>query len=303
MFNCFKKKKIINKQIIEDKIENKEDKEDKQEIIGEEITIGKEFLHGFRIIHKLPCSNNKLVYIVQNQKKLEEKYVLKIKNELTKYEAQVYSRLVNKTHPNVQHVIMFYKSQDKYCFIYEYIDGYDLYEYADKIGGLLENEIKHIIREVSKGLQFLHDNNIIHLDIKEENILYNPVTGNVKIIDFDLSLIFNDDTKKVIHTLAGTEHYVAPESISHSIYSPKTDTWQLGVVLYILTVGVVPCTDVLKHKCSDNCIKRMFNNLENSIVNNKFNPSLYTLLCNMLNRSETERYNLNQILNSEWLNK
>jgi len=292
MFNCCKKKKKV-----------KIKQEINKEIIGEEITIGNEFLHGFRIIHKLPCSNNKLAYIVQNQKNVKEKYILKIKNELTKYEAQVYSRLINNTHPNVQQVIMFYLSQNKYCYIYEYIDGYDLYEYSAGLGGLLENEIKHIIREVSKGLQFLHDNNIIHLDIKEENILYNPVTRGVKIIDFDLSLVFNDDTKKVIHTLAGTEHYVAPESISHSIYSPKTDIWQLGVVLYILTVGIVPCTDVLKHKCSDKCTKRMFNILENSIVNNKFDPSLYTLLWNMLNRSEIERYDLNQILNSEWLNK
>lgn len=273
---------------------------DSLDFFGKEITIGKEYLDGYKIIQRLRCSNGKSAYIVQNKK--SDKYILKIKNDLSQYEEIVYNILVNERHPNIQQVIMMYTSQDKYCFIYEYIEGYDLYDYVYRIGDLSEQQMKHIIRQVIHGLKFLHENNIVHVDLKCENILFNPDTNEVKIIDFDLSVVVHEKSKIIKHTLCGTEPYVAPETIKYSIYSPKTDVWQLGVVLYVLVTEGAPCEDVLNHECDDECKENMLDVLGTYIIEKGFDHSLHTLLEHILVYDEYTRWTLDQILESTWLN-
>lgn len=327
MSSCFKLKKNKRKKVHTEKIENviedkpvlqvpiitvvpmitnvplimdvEKDIVEKSFNCGDEITIGYEYLHGYKIVKKLHCSNNKQAYIVENKK--AQRYILKIKDELSKYEYDIYNILTKATHPNIQQVIILYKSLGKYCFIYEYIEGYDLYEYILRIDDFTEKQIKHIIREVICGLKFLHQNNIVHVDIKEENILFNPDTNVVKIIDFDLSVIIHPKTKHKKHTISGTPQYVAPETVIYGSYSPKSDVWQLGVLLYVLVTNMFPCEDVLNHTCSQLCKDNMYKLLYDVIQIRNMNMSLYTLLENMLDYNEYGRYTLDNILESEWM--
>ena len=76
-----------------------------------------------------------------------------------------------------------------WCVIYEYFEGYNLEQYI-KTKELDYNEILFIFKQIAQGIKHLHDNNIIHCDIKLGNVLING--NNIKIIDFDLSKISND---------------------------------------------------------------------------------------------------------------
>ncbi len=280
------------------------DSTETSESLSDIIDASNEFLHGFRIHKKFQASCNKKVMIVKNSKDPDEKYILKIKEKLNPDEYNTYKILSNRDHPNIQKVIMMWIAGNKYCSLYEYVKGIDLYEAVDTYGEFTESQIRNIIRQVGYGLEFLHDNNIVHVDLKCENILYDPSTQTIKIIDFDLSVTINPKIKYTyFNHLFGTEHYVAPESIHEGIYSTLTDVWQLGVVLYCLVTNNIPCENNLKHVCSDKCKNNMLDLLNKSIKKRQFDRSLYDLVKGMLEYDYNDRWNLDSVMKSEWMKK
>ncbi|MCJ7636230.1 MAG: hypothetical protein MUO21_01935, partial [Nitrososphaeraceae archaeon] len=88
------------------------------------LKIGGEFLHNFKMHKRFQTNHDREVIIVINKKGPYEKYILKIKENINMNEREIYDILVYETHPNVQQVIMMYESNGKYCFLYEYTQGY-----------------------------------------------------------------------------------------------------------------------------------------------------------------------------------
>ena len=87
-------------------------------------------------------------------------------------------------------------------------------------------------------MNFLHSRDILHRDIKLDNILLDKHL-NPKIIDFGISSIMEADSK--IYDTAGTPVYLAPEVIkAEGEVGRKSDVWALGVLLYLLSYGIVP---------------------------------------------------------------
>ena len=90
---------------------------------------------------------------------------------------------------------------------------------------------------MTSALYYLHENNIIHRDIKPQNILLSA-NGVIKICDFGFARFF--DNKTMITSIKGTPLYMAPELLSEYPYNKKADLWSLGVILYELFVGQPP---------------------------------------------------------------
>ena len=91
--------------------------------------------------------------------------------------------------------------------------------------------------QVLSGLAYMHTRNISHRDMKPENIIYNPKTGRIKIIDFGFACISKDK----LRVFCGTPSYMSPEIVAKRDYSgPLADIWACGVILYVLLTGTVP---------------------------------------------------------------
>ena len=142
-------------------------------------------------------------------------------------------------HPNIAKVLDTLIDSNSVYIISEVCKGPELFEKIISKGISSEELACNYIREILQGLAYLHSNNIIHRDIRPENLVFsdNSDSGVLKIID----LVNSIDNKGFADKIVGTSHYLAPEVFTGK-FSAASDIWACGVVLYALLVGVPPFT-------------------------------------------------------------
>jgi serine/threonine protein kinase len=158
-------------------------------------------------------------------------------------------------------------------------------------GYLNEDEARHYFCQMVCVLEYLHnDKRIAHRDLKCENILFDA-HNNIRVIDFGLSRSCEGDA---MHTACGSPAYAAPEVIMHQPYTFTADIWSLGVVLYAMTVGVLP----FNH---DEIPRLLALIVEQPVAIPGFlSRSLTDLLGRLLCKSADKRIRLDQIKNHPW---
>jgi len=139
-------------------------------------------------------------------------------------------------HPNV---IEYYENflQDKAMVIaMEYAAGGTLFDLVDskaKSGQHLEEEeVAHLFAQIVLAMQYVHQNQILHRDLKSQNIFLTRSLDHVKIGDFGISKILSSKSKAL--TVVGTPCYISPELCEGRPYNTKSDIWSLGCILYEL---------------------------------------------------------------------
>ncbi len=152
-----------------------------------------------------------------------------------KSEAQVLAKL---KHPNIVDIYDWGKFDDSYFIIMEYVDGMSLKELIDRKGFLDPNASVHILIQICEALSFAHNNNLIHRDIKPQNILI-ATEKKVKVTDFGIAKSLNTDITMTLN-IVGTAQYLSPEQARGSILDNRTDIYSLGVVFYEMLTGDTP---------------------------------------------------------------
>ncbi|NP_001007110.2 striated muscle preferentially expressed protein kinase [Danio rerio] len=115
----------------------------------------------------------------------------------------------------------------------------ELLERITKRTTILESEVQSIIRQLLEGIEYLHQNYIIHLDLKPENILMaDQKTDQIRICDFGNALKVKPNEE--LYCKYGTPEFIAPEIVNQSPISKSTDIWPVGVITYLCLTGVSP---------------------------------------------------------------
>ncbi|XP_047428666.1 myosin light chain kinase, smooth muscle isoform X2 [Mugil cephalus] len=143
-------------------------------------------------------------------------------------------------HPKLVQCLAAYDHKPEMVMVMEFIAGGELFErIVDDSFEHTEPASVRYMQQILEGIAFMHQQNIIHLDLKPENIVCVDTTGtSVKIIDFGLASRLDGNTPlKVMH---GTPEFVAPEVINYEPVCFATDMWSIGVICYILLSGESP---------------------------------------------------------------
>ncbi len=171
--------------------------------------------------------------------------------ENSKKEMYVYQNL--SLHPNILKCYGHAETSDSMFIMFEYIQNKDLWEYffKDRQRRLSPRQIAKYIWQLCDALRLLHHNDIIHADVKLENILVDD-DDDIRLCDFGLAQIDNNKYKSDYRRgVCGTVGYIAPEVYEDEIVgvTPAIDAWAVGIVLYELLYRKSPFID--PNKLSD----------------------------------------------------
>lgn len=154
-------------------------------------------------------------------------------------EARILSKL---QHKNIVTLYDFTSHQDQPCIIMEYVTGITLLQYIHDNGPLSPNEAKAIFETIVEAICYIHENGIIHRDIKSNNIMINH-TNEVKLLDFGIAKTNQGTRITETPQIIGTDEYLAPELLRQSEANITTDIWALGILLYEMTTLQLPFQD------------------------------------------------------------
>ncbi|MGI6571193.1 MAG: Stk1 family PASTA domain-containing Ser/Thr kinase [Caldicoprobacterales bacterium] len=144
------------------------------------------------------------------------------------------------SHPNIVNMYDVGQENDIHYIVMEYVDGMTLKDYIRRKGRLSSEEAVRIACQICAGLHHAHENNIVHRDIKPQNILINK-EGIAKVADFGIARAVTSSTVTMAGAnVIGSVHYFSPEQARGGYVDKKSDIYSLGIVLYEMVTGVVP---------------------------------------------------------------
>ncbi|CAB1441904.1 unnamed protein product [Pleuronectes platessa] len=190
-------------------------------------------------------------------------------------------------HSNIVGFQGFFENEDFVFVVLEICRRRSLLELHKRRKAVTEPEVRYYMTQMLKGVHYLHDNRVIHRDLKLGNIFLNDEM-EVKIGDFGLAtkIEFDGERKK---TLCGTPNYIAPEVLCKKGHSYEVDIWSLGCILYTLLVGKPPF--------ETSCLKETYNRIKknNYTIPWHINPAAAALIKRMLHADPAQRPNIAEV--------
>ena len=197
----------------------------------------------YEILGKIGSGGMSLVYKGRDQK-LNRYVAVKVlkseyredKNFVRKFreEAQAAACLA---HPNIVNVYDVGEEHGIHYIVMELVEGITLKNYIDRKGKLTIKEATSIGIQVSMGLEVAHNNEIVHRDIKPQNIMISK-DGKVKVMDFGIAKAATSET--IASNAMGSVHYTSPEQARGGYSDAKSDIYSLGIVMFEMVTGRVP---------------------------------------------------------------
>lgn len=157
-------------------------------------------------------------------------------NFVTKFRTEAQSA-AGLEHPNIVNIYDVGSENGMHYIVMEYVEGITLKTYIEKKGQLSFKEAVSIAIQVGRGIEAAHNKNIIHRDIKPQNIMIST-EGKVKVTDFGIARAATSNT--ISSDVMGSVHYSSPEQARNGFVDGKSDIYSLGIVMYEMVTGRVP---------------------------------------------------------------
>ena len=220
------------------------------------------------------ASDKKIAEEVSLLSKLDSKYIIKV------YECFI--------------------SNKRYYLITDYCEFGSLNELLRKGNLYSENQIRYLVLQIFKAIKYLNSNNYLHIEISPEKILINNITKdshgeelyNIKLLDFfcpSRNNILGDNKSSFFF-------YMAPEVLEQK-YSPTCDIWSIGIIIFQMFFGELPCKESNDFKEYVKNIKSTYSYCDN--ISNEFKD----LLDKMLNKNPSRRITIDECLAHPWVHK
>ncbi|XP_026747364.1 testis-specific serine/threonine-protein kinase 1-like isoform X1 [Trichoplusia ni] len=267
---------------------------------------------GYKMIKKVNEGSYAKVYLAEykNPTKSDKLSVLACKvidtntapkDFVKKFLPREIDMLIKLNHPHLVHTHSIFQRRYKYFIFMRFMEHGDLLEYILQKGAVQEDQARIWTRQLALAVQYMHELEIAHRDIKCENVLL-TANQNAKLSDFGFARSCVDKKLKDIHseTFCGSLSYTAPEILQGSPYFPKpTDIWSLGIVVYVMLNRAMPFED--KH------IKQLYQAQINrnwkfrSRYVDALSDNCKRLVTLMLEPNFQNRIKIDHIINSEWI--
>lgn len=232
--------------------------------------------------------------------KIVNKFTAGVKNQVEIQREFNILKTVN--HPNIIVLHKIYESNKKFYMIFEKC-GDNLFNVYKQKFPFSEKNNKKIIEQLVAAVYYLHKNDIVHRDIKMDNILLakNPNDPNdefyIKLSDFGLSIIKSGaGIRSMLTERCGTVIYMAPEILLQRNYSELCDVWSVGIILYVLLIGRFPFYEIKQ----DDLVHKILNT-EPEINPNIVSHDATDLLKCILKKDPVNRITALEILKHPWL--
>ena len=157
-------------------------------------------------------------------------------NFVTKFRTEAQSA-AGLEHPNIVNIYDVGSENGMHYIVMEYVEGITLKTYIEKKGQLSFKESVSIAIQVARGIEAAHNKEIIHRDIKPQNIIIST-EGKVKVTDFGIARAASSNT--ISSDVMGSVHYASPEQARNGFVDGRSDIYSLGIVMYEMVTGRVP---------------------------------------------------------------
>ncbi|KAL3536445.1 hypothetical protein ACH5RR_004906 [Cinchona calisaya] len=205
-------------------------------------------------------------------------------------------------HPNIIRLHDMIEDSGKIYIILEYCRGGDLSVYVQQRQGRIPEAIaKHFMQQLASGLKVLRENNLIHRDLKPQNLLLftNDDKSILKIADFGFARSLQP--RGLAETLCGSPLYMAPEIMQLQKYDAKADLWSVGAILFQLVTGKTPYTGNNQIQLLQNIVKSTELHFPREIKD--LNPHCIDLCRKLLRRNPVERLTFEEFFNHPFLSE
>ena len=158
--------------------------------------------------------------------------------EFTQRFRQEAAAAANLQSPYIVNVYDWGAEGETYFIVMEFVRGSDLKTAIQQRGAINQRKVAEIGVQVCQALAVAHNQDIVHRDIKPQNIMVQP-DGNIKVMDFGIARAKNSVMARTSSVL-GTAHYISPEQAQGKELTPASDIYSLGIVLYEAATGTLP---------------------------------------------------------------
>ena len=243
-------------------------------------TIGEGGMANVYLAHDLILDRDVAVKILRGDLADDEKFVRRFQRE-----AIAASSL---SHPNIVEMYDVGEDDGKYYIVMEYVEGKTLKSLVKKRGGLTLPEVIDIMTQLTSAIACAHDSNIIHRDIKPQNVLIKE-DGIVKITDFGIAMALNSNELTQTNSVMGSVHYLPPEQANGKGATLKSDIYSLGIVMFELLTGQLPFK-------GDNAVEIAIKQMKNQIpsvcnINSLIPQSVENIILKACAKNPKNRYN------------